>query len=106
MRQAGILAAAGIYALENHINRLEEDHRRARILADSLEAIDLIVSPPETNMVYVEVPDAIHLAARLEMLDVRCIAVGPSTIRLVTHLDVDDRGIQSTTEAFRRCLDR
>jgi threonine aldolase len=105
MRQAGILAAAGIHALNNHVDRLSQDHRRAKILAEGLEALDLAVVPPETNMVYVQVPEAIHFAARLEMQDVRCVPVGPDTIRLVTHLDVDDRGIQKVLEAFSRCVE-
>ena len=106
MRQAGILAAAGIHALERHVERLGEDHRRARILAEGLSALDLPVHEPEPNMVYVDVPEAIHFVARLEMLSVRAIAVGPATIRLVTHLDVDDRGIQQTLDAFKTCLAR
>jgi threonine aldolase len=104
MRQAGILAAAGIHALDNHIQRLGEDHRRARILAEGLTALDLAVVEPETNMVYVDIPEARAVVARLELQQVRCIAVGPHTIRMVTHLDVDDRGVQQTLDAFGRCI--
>jgi len=104
MRQAGILAAGGIYALENHIDRLSEDHRRAAILAEGLEALDLQVTVPETNMVYVNVPEALHFASRLEMLEIRCVSVGPNTLRLVTHLDVDDRDIKKTLDGFSRIL--
>ena len=105
MRQAGILAAAGIHALEHHVDRLAEDHRRAQMLAEGLEALDLPVVVPETNMVYVDVPEAEHFVARLALQHVHCIAVGPQTIRMVTHLDVDDRDIQHTLRAFSRCID-
>jgi len=105
MRQAGILAAGGIHALENHVERLSEDHRRAKILAEGLQALDLVVETPETNMIYVEVPGAEDLVDRLEKMKIRCIAVGPGTVRLVTHLDVDDRGVQKVLDGFIRCLE-
>ena len=103
-RQAGILAAAGLYALDHHVARLAEDHRRAAYLAGCLReiaGIDLLGQ--YTNMVFIDVP-----AARLRELDdhlreagVR-ISIGHlPTLRLVTHLDIDDDGIERTVAAFR-----
>lgn len=109
MRQAGYLAAAGLHALDHHVERLAEDHRRARELARGLEALGLIVDEPETNMVYVDLPpdlplDAAALAGELAEQGVRCLPTGPRRLRLVTHLDVDDAGIAAALEAFAAAL--
>ncbi|MHB1271741.1 MAG: low-specificity L-threonine aldolase [Rhodanobacter sp.] len=103
-RQAGILAAAGQYALDHHVERLAEDHRRAARLAGRLHeiaGIDLLGQ--YTNMVFIDVP-----ADRLRELDVHLreagirISIGYlPTLRLVTHLDIDDDGIERTAEVFR-----
>ena len=101
MRQSGILAAAGLYALEHNVGRLAEDHENAALLAAGLSAVGLTVEDPQTNMVYVDIParlvDALgaHLATR-------CIRafLAPHT-RLVTHLDVSRSKIDSVLEAFR-----
>lgn len=100
MRQTGILAAAGIYALEHHVERLAEDHARARRLAEGLRALGLRVDPPETNMVYVEIDDAPGASARLEAEGVRCFATAPRRLRLVLHLDVDDAGVERAIAGF------
>ena len=89
MRQAGVLAAAGSYALEHHVDRLAEDHRRATLIAETLG-----VGPVETNIVPVQVEDAPALAAAAREQGVLVSVVGPRTVRLVTHLDVDDAGAQ------------
>jgi threonine aldolase len=89
MRQAGVLAAAGSYALEHHLERLADDHRRAAMIADALG-----VGPVETNIVPVQVEDARALAAAAREQGVLVSVVGPRTVRLVTHLDVDDAGAQ------------
>ncbi|MEO6925937.1 MAG: low-specificity L-threonine aldolase [Rhodanobacter sp.] len=103
-RQAGILAAAGLYALDHHVTRLVEDHRRAAYLAGRLREISGIdLLGQYTNMVFIDVP-----ASRLRELDVYLreagirISIGylPS-LRLVTHLDIDDDGIERTVVAFR-----
>jgi threonine aldolase len=104
-RQAGMLAAAGLYALDHHVARLAEDHRRAAILAGRLRGIagiDLLGQ--FTNMVFIDVP-----AQRLRELDVHLRAAGIRisigylpTLRLVTHLDIDDDGVERTVEAFAR----
>ncbi len=96
MRQAGFLAAAGIYALDHHIQRLGEDHENARILARGLANIDgLSIDPEEmdTNIVIFNVVrpglTAAEFAGRLDEEGVRVIPIGPSQIRAVTHLDVN-----------------
>lgn len=101
MRQVGILAAAGLYALENNVERLIEDHENARTLAQSLAEIgELTVHGPHTNILYVEIPKG-HVAplgAHLTRNGIRA-TVGPMT-RLVTHLDIDRAGIKRTVQAF------
>lgn len=101
MRQAGILAAAGLYALEHHVRRLSEDHDNAERLARGLGDIGLRVEAPQTNLVFFEVPEdqvgalSAHLAAR------RILAsVAPRT-RLATHLDVPRPKIEAALAAFR-----
>ncbi len=101
MRQAGILAAAGLYALEHNVDRLAEDHARARQLwAGLADAGWQVEGEPETNMVYLRVDDAPALVVQLATVGVRCAAVDRDRIRLVTHLDVDDRTIQRALAAF------
>ncbi len=105
MRQAGILAAAGLHALEHHVDRLAEDHQNAAYLADGLRAIGLTVDPPETNMVFVEIPErqvgalGAHLAARGVVA-----SLGPRT-RLATHLDAPRAKIRAALQAFREFPD-
>jgi threonine aldolase len=101
MRQAGILAAAGLYALEHNIARLGEDHANATLLADGLRELGLEVSVPQTNIVYVEIP-ARHVNALSEHLLRRGIraSIGSPT-RLVTHLDVPRPKIEAALQAFR-----
>lgn len=88
MRQAGILAAAGLYALDHHVERLADDHGRARRLADGLG-----LPRPDTNIVPMPVADAVRAVAQARESGVLVGALDPTTIRAVTHLDVDDRGI-------------
>jgi len=112
MRQAGILAAAGLYALEHHVERLAEDHENARILAQGLAEIPcLSVTPPETNIVLVEIlrgPTAAELAERLRRRGVLVAPAGAGTearkLRLVTHLDVSRQDILRTIDLFREEL--
>ena len=89
MRQAGILAAAGIYALEHHVERLAEDHANARRLADGLIHLGLAVEPlPETNIVLLKHPRALAFAAALGQRELLINPVNAATLRAVTHLDV------------------
>lgn len=85
MRQAGVLAAAGAYALDHHVERLADDHAHARLIG---EALGLDPASVDTNIVVVERPDAAGFVARAAEEGVRISAVGPRAVRLVTHLDV------------------
>ncbi|MEC7949184.1 MAG: GntG family PLP-dependent aldolase [Myxococcota bacterium] len=100
MRQAGILAAAGVHAIEQHIDRLADDHARALQLVEGLRSFGYSAATPDTNMVYVTVPDGGHWVSSLAERGIRTLAVGPDELRLVTHLDVDDSGIAKTLDAF------
>lgn len=97
MRQVGILAAAGLYAIERHIDRLAEDHLRARRLAEALGADPGVV---ETNIVVLDVPDAAAIAGAAAQKGVLTSALGPRFLRLVTHLDVDDDGLDRAIEVL------
>jgi len=95
MRQAGYLAAAGLYALEHHVERLHDDHHRARQLGSTLQAQPYVaeVLPVETNLVIFRLrPEmlAANFLAHLEQEGILAVGFGPQTIRFVTHLDVDD----------------
>jgi threonine aldolase len=97
MRQAGVLAAAGLYALEHHVDRLADDHRNARRLADGLRAIPVLkVSVPETNIVFVDIPagDVAALKDKLAAAGI-CATLGPRT-RMVTHLGVSEAAVDET----------
>ena len=103
MRQAGVLAAAGLYALEHNVERLAVDHRNAARLADGLRALGLAVES-HTNMVFVAVP-AERVAALAEHLRKENVLVLPGArMRLVTHLDVDAAGIERAISAFGELL--
>jgi threonine aldolase len=113
MRQAGILAAAGIVALEQMVDRLAEDHARARRLAEGLRRIPgLQLDPhtPYTNMVFLNLaPETEPLAAetvveRLKAHRILVEDVGPRRFRLVVHYWVDDAGIERAIQAFARVL--
>ena len=85
MRQVGVLAAAGAYALDHHLERLADDHDHARLLG---EALGLDPAAVDTNIVVVARPDAAAFVAAAAEEGVRISAVGPRTVRVVTHLDV------------------
>ena len=107
MRQAGILAAAGIHALEQHVERLAEDHRRARQLAEGLASIaglSVDTNAVATNMVFVNIAPGLR-GPVLAFLRERGILVGGyGQLRLVTHLDIDDQDIPSVLVAFADAL--
>jgi threonine aldolase len=110
MRQAGIIAAACLYALDHHVERLAEDHANARHLAGGLAEIPGIELDPatvETNIVWFDVRgrlSAPEVAAALEEQGVLIGGFGPTRMRAVTHLDVDRAGIQSALQALARIL--
>jgi threonine aldolase len=101
MRQAGVLAAAGLYALEHNVKRLAEDHANAALLAEELAKLNLKVTAPQTNILYVDIPAAAveplrhHLAGRGVLVSVA------SRTRLVTHLDVSRAQLDYALKAFR-----
>ena len=93
MRQAGYLAAAGIYALENNIQRLQEDHLHARQIADALGKKDFIgkIMPVETNIIIFEVTgsyDPKKFCSELLQHDILCLSISATQVRMVTHLDI------------------
>jgi threonine aldolase len=101
MRQAGVIAAAAHYALEHNVERLAEDHRNAADLAAGLARIDALkVTAPQTNIFYVEIPEAACAPLReaLTRQGIRA-SIGPHT-RLVTHLDVSAADVTTTVAAF------
>jgi len=109
MRQAGLLAAAGIFAIRNNRDRLADDHARARRLADLCAGIPGIqVVPPETNILMLDVTrpglDAPTVVDRLASRDVLVTAFTRSRVRAVTHLDIDDAGIDRAGQAMREAL--
>jgi threonine aldolase len=110
MRQAGIIAAAGVYALRHHVKRLAEDHANARRLAEGLAALPGVALDPatvETNIVFFDltgIVDAPALVDRLLERGVRVGAMGPRTVRAVTHLDVSAADIERALDAARASL--
>ena len=106
MRQAGILAAACLHALDHHVERLADDHRRAKALAAAFRAAPGVrVAEPQTNIVLVDLEHpALELTAVLAALEsrgVRTIGFGPQRLRAITHLDVNDDAIAQAGEVFR-----
>jgi threonine aldolase len=110
MRQAGIIAAGGVYALRHNVKRLAEDHANARRLAEGLAklpGVDLAPATVETNLVFFDLKgqlDAATLVERLLAHGVRMGALGPRTVRAVTHLDVSAEQIERTLQAARAVL--
>ena len=102
MRQAGVIAAASLYAFEHHIERLAEDHERAKRLAAGLERAGYRVEEPETNIVLVEVREAEEFLRVLAGEGVLATPRSENTIRLVTHLDVGDEEIDAVVETTSR----
>ena len=100
MRQVGILAAAGLYALEHHVDRLAEDHANAERLASGLAALGLKVDPVQTNMVFVQLPRDSAEAVKRHLDGLGIATLGGARMRLVTHLDVDAAGIDRALRAF------
>jgi threonine aldolase len=95
MRQAGFLAAAGIYALDQHINRLQEDHDRARKIANALEGLSFVdsVLPVETNIVIFKLSNnalSVDFVNKLKQKGILAVPFGKHDVRFVTHLDFDD----------------
>jgi threonine aldolase len=112
MRQAGILAAAGIVALETMIQRLGEDHARARDLADGLRrlpGLDLAAETPATNMVFLSLKPEVKFTTdgfiqKLKDNGILIGATGERSFRLVTHYWINDEGVEKAIASFREAL--
>lgn len=108
MRQAGILAAAGLHALRGHIDRLADDHARAARLAEAVAPFGVLATSVRTNLVPLDLTksplDAPALAAAARAEGVLVSVLGPRIARLVTHLDVDDAGVDRAIEVLTRIL--
>lgn len=107
MRQAGVIAAAALHALEHHVERLAEDHQHAQVLARAVQAspvLSLESGPVETNLVWVRIdPEwgtAARLAAILKEAGILVAVLGPQVIRACTHLDVSKAQAERAAEAF------
>jgi threonine aldolase len=109
MRQVGILAAAGLYALEHHIAILAQDHEKARLLSSELQKIaEIALEPVETNIIIFSLltMPAAELIARLKERGVLGLAIGPQKVRLVTHLDVSTSEILEAAACIREILEK
>jgi threonine aldolase len=107
LRQAGIVAAAGLYALDHNVERLAEDHENARVLAEGISSLPgarIDASKVETNIVIFEVDDVPAVLAALAERGVEMSAMGPGRIRAVTHLDVDRAGVETALSALSEIL--
>lgn len=107
MRQAGYLAAACIYALDHHVERLAEDHNRAKLIEETLKSQSYVkeVLPVETNIVIFELDGNITAAQCLDKLKsegILAVAFGPKEVRFVTHLDFDDDLLEKTLSVLKR----
>ena len=106
MRQAGYLAAAGIYALDNHIERLWDDHQRAKQIEAVLEKLPYVekVLPVQTNIVIFELEGNTTAKSYLEKLEkkgILAVPFGPKEVRFVTHLDYDDEMLEKTLKVIK-----
>jgi len=101
MRQVGVLAAAALYALDHHVERLAEDHEHAKLLA---EACGMDPALTETNIVVVDVPDAPAVVAAAREEGVLVGAVGPTKVRMLTHLDADRGSVEQAAKVLAEIL--
>jgi threonine aldolase len=106
MRQGGYLAAAGIYALDNNIERLQEDHRHAKLIAEALCEKDFVgdILPVETNIIIFEVKGRFtsqQFAAKMKEQNILCIAISQTQVRIVTHLDTTPSMVEKIIEAIK-----
>lgn len=105
MRQSGIIAAAGLYALEHYVDRLAEDHRRTRSLAESLsnlEDLEVNLEFVQTNILMVKTKaPAIEWVQKLASHGVKCMPFAEHQLRLVFHADIDDHGLKHAKEVFQ-----
>ena len=104
MRQAGVLAAAALHALDHHIDRMSADHARARTIAEAVDAMDgfsVNLDAVQTNMVYVDTDaPAAEVVNGLAAHGIDLFDIGPHSIRVVTHLNITDEDVTRTIDAF------
>ena len=108
MRQAGIIAAGALYAINHQHDRLADDHEHAKMLGSTiakLPGVHIDIETVETNLVTFETDGpAMELVEKLDKAGVKVLATGPNTIRAVTHLDISSQDIEETCEIFTRIL--
>jgi threonine aldolase len=109
MRQAGIIAAGGTFALKNNIERLKEDHARGKVLAETLQGFSSVkkVLPAHTNIVVFEMEkniDSLVVIEKLAAQKIKTVSFGPQQIRLVTHLDFTDLMLERTVDVLTQVL--
>jgi len=107
MRQGGFLASAGIYALQNNIGRLKEDHERAKQIGCALQKKSFVkmVLPVETNIIIIELDNSMTAPGfvdKMKQKDIIPYAITPSRVRFVVHLDIDDGMIKKTVETIEK----
>lgn len=107
MRQAGYLAAAGIYALNHHIQRLSIDHLHAKIIADALSQTSFVkeIYPVQTNIILMEIKPNIHpmeIIFKLREHQILCLPVGENQIRMVTHLNINEQMVEKVLEILKK----
>lgn len=109
MRQSGILAAAALYAIDNQLDRLVDDHANARLLAEALDGVcGARVVPPDTNIVMIDLPPGCateHVAARAKAAGVLVSEWSPTRVRLVTHLDVSAADAERASRVIRDAIE-
>jgi len=110
MRQAGFLAAAGIYALQNNIERLADDHRHAAVIAETLRKKSWVpdILEPESNILIFTVSGAYTaagLCAELEKQHIRAMAISPTQVRMVFHLDISAEMVEKLTDIINKLPD-
>ena len=106
MRQAGFLAAAGIYALQNNIERLSQDHQHAKQIGETIgkSSIAKAVLPIETNIIIFETPESLpasEIVERLKQQQIFCYALAPDRIRFVVHLDITEEMVDKTIDIIK-----
>jgi threonine aldolase len=107
MRQAGFIAAAGLYALQNNIARLAYDHVRAQALGNAMDGLDWVnsIMPIDTNIVIVEMAEGIpsgSVMAALAKEGIQCFTFGNDKIRLVAHLDIHDEHVTAFSDRVKK----
>jgi threonine aldolase len=106
MRQAGILAAAGLYALKNNITRLHEDHTKALYLAESINSMssfEVDIISVQSNMAYITCLDksAFDVVTELGEMGIDVLSISDNVVRAVVHLHITDEDISRTIEGFK-----